>query len=39
MGLGLFALIIAAVVFASFQYEVDRKYINDDYERWKNDLK
>jgi hypothetical protein len=32
----IFLFILAVVVLASLQYEVDVKYLNDDYEKWKH---
>ena len=35
MGLGVFLFIVAVIVFASLQYQVDLTCLRDDYERWK----
>ena len=35
MGLGVFLFIVAVIVLASVQYQVDLKCLRDDYERWK----
>jgi hypothetical protein len=32
----LFLLVVALVVLASWQYQVDQRRIHDDYEDWKN---
>jgi hypothetical protein len=35
MGLGVFLFILAIIVLASVQYQVDLKVLHDDYEEWK----
>jgi heme/copper-type cytochrome/quinol oxidase subunit 2 len=35
MGVGLFLIVLAVIVLASWQYRADVKFLNDDYERWK----
>jgi len=39
MGIGLFLIILAVIVLASWQNQVDVKCLNDDYEKWKNNRK
>ena len=34
-----FLFIFAVIVLASLQYQVDLKYLNNDYERWKRNRK
>jgi len=36
MGLGVFLFIVAVIVLASLQYQVDLKVLHDDYEEWKH---
>ena len=35
MGLGVFLFILAILVLASLQYQIDLDYLNKDYEEWK----
>jgi hypothetical protein len=35
MGLGVFLFILVIIVFASLQYQIDLKYLHDDYQEWK----
>ena len=39
MGIGLFLIILAVIVLASWQNQVNVKYLNDDYEEWKKNRK
>ena len=36
MGLGVFLFILAIIVLASLQYQIDLDYLNKDYEKWKH---
>ena len=36
MGLGVFLFIVAVIVLASLQYQIDLKCLRDDYEKWKH---
>ena len=35
MGIRLFLIILAVIVLASWQNQVNVKYLNDDHEKWK----
>jgi hypothetical protein len=35
MGLGVFLFILAVIVFASLEYQIDLNRLNKDYEEWK----
>ncbi len=39
MCLGFFLFVVAVIVLASLQYQVDRNRLNEDYEHWKNNRK
>jgi hypothetical protein len=35
----IFLIVLAVIVLASLQYQVDLKVLHDDYERWKRNRK
>ena len=39
MGIGLLLIILTVIVLASWQNQANVKYLNDDYEKWKNNRK